>query len=1790
MAVAVPTAELSERHDDRSHNGTIIVRDDSRSDRDPKKRRLRYSDPGVTSSQTSTQRRKSTATPSTQLSSRRKSTGTSRANRRHTLAAPPQQRPQMRDIAQGVSKEIQFIPLRQALSARTRRALRRNHLSEEMNDIDEERRALQRKNREELARVRAELERGRQLIEELQKQLHAARIAPPSENGSIGPGSVGMAPIYEDDAEEALSPPVFGSSSTPRTPFRFNMGSALTPALRRFQNENQRENGETPISRRDKKIKALEFQIDQLRQDIIDREEEEKKRAEEEEIYHEAEEQILLEAMDTSQADMSSVTPRDISSSQTREGTITPRTTRSKTKVSFVEEPEEEDFPPMLPADGDDYDDDFGVSVGDDTYDVGEITVQSTPATEVIHEEAITVTTISAFPQVDQENETLKASIEVLKQRVEELEATLENSTTRPEACTFGIQTDPVVDAEKVKLKEMIEMLEDKADVLEQSSLEERNRLWQKIRGHISEAHNYEGVEELDMAIDEILTNLALAQNTADEHHKAFERVDRDLKVERMLAEEKTSEIVELLAERDSLLEQVDKLEGIRSELEGQMADHEADEQRLEHELEDQRRVLTAEQQVLDQKSNELEAVIAEAEKLERDLAELGDVIDEEIAEFPDAAQAPSTTILEKLNAYAEVVKWERETQKAKLEELTDSIADKEDLLEELRGRLASLNTKYEELAKISEQQQALLGNKEQEIQGLKEELASYREELEETKKTNDMLNGVIATKNEKLTSLTDQLTWLTTDLAKIKEKREEAQKEIVELSAELEKKTEEARAQGIRLDLDLSGKNQMITSLEIQLAAMSEQLSSLNDKYSAKKQEILQLSDELIRTKEDAEAKLDELNDELDTKSGKISELQDGMDSLTEQVTDLKTTIEQLNDEQESREAKIEELSDLVNQKQQAITELQALHTVIELKDKTIAEMEAQVGEYGAHLSEKTQFLSSAAAELAAIREEAAGKDESINSLKVEIASLQGELGALQEELESLKDNENIFNATLANRDERMGELSEEINGLNNNIAEKSYEVEELRAEVSSMTSTITEREEQIRALQAEIGELNDRLEARVAQIQKLDEDISALQDANEEKGLSIEELNGTITTLNRTIAERDDTIVTLHRDVSDRNGVIQVNSGTIKMLTGKVGDFEKLVAARDELISSLNEDISQLNQQIDSLNDNLSSIEEQRVSADGKLKEMMEDVAQKDEKIAELEKLYDVIAVQNNKIDSLNDTIDDLRSQLSDLNERYSVAEAKIEELVEEVSRKQHTIQQLEADLDSSILRENEASKRYTDAITVQDGLKDQLEKMQSVVEELKAVVEDREVALEEKDTEIFNLQQQYTDLETAMRERIATHSEQLTALRKELEEERQEAVTALQLKLQEALNDKAELEEDIQATMSEYKERVADLESTIEILEQNLEGSKTETEDVVVHMQSLESAKNAIIAQLEEKIKSVVQAKELDDAAFEEQIEQKRIALAEKEKELADVELASQKDKHAMRIELNKQYEEISRLEEKIEELDKQLDESVEEENRLDEEIQEYEQTVQLLKEDAAKIKASLESSNEELSKEIDALRLDLLMARDELKQEIEAHASSIKDRDATVTTLNDLVGDYQQEGIVLKKRISALKVSNKRLKHDYNCAIEDASAELDAMQNNMWRMASQAKDRKAEYLQRSNARMLAQEEEEEENDEHEDEQLQIEGTAHEGASTAGGLTSPDATTNVSFASPPTPESSQLFAPLTSRIMSLTQTHSKKRRFDSGIGVEEDEDEESTRFEEYGSHRRGFLTEGH
>lgn len=205
--------------------------------------------------------------------------------RRHTFAFLPNtpEHVRMPSVASGVSEEVQFVPLRQTLSRRTQRSLRRSGLSATMNEIDAEEKAKQQKSQLELEKLRAELAGSHERLKELEQQLDAAKSAPDREEGEEDV-DMGMGFEFGDDLTDNTP------EHTPEPEVRL-----AAPTTRNLPRQASSNGAPIPLNPRDQRIKDLEAQIDKLRANINLAAEEAKLRQEDDGNFHNADEQILLE-------------------------------------------------------------------------------------------------------------------------------------------------------------------------------------------------------------------------------------------------------------------------------------------------------------------------------------------------------------------------------------------------------------------------------------------------------------------------------------------------------------------------------------------------------------------------------------------------------------------------------------------------------------------------------------------------------------------------------------------------------------------------------------------------------------------------------------------------------------------------------------------------------------------------------------------------------------------------------------------------------------------------------------------------------------------------------------------------------------------------------------------------------------------------------------------------------------------------------------------------------------------------------------------------------------------------------------------------------------------------------------------------------------------------------------------------------------------------------------------------------------------------------------------------------
>jgi hypothetical protein len=158
------------------------------------KKRVRFSEPGPESIDT-----ESASSGLTPFIQRTSISTTPTSKRRHSTTATLWNRADY--DTSPISRTLHFVPLRQALDDRVKRRLRRNRLSEEMNEIERDKRIEARQNRSEVERLRSELAAKDIEIQSLRGELDLANQIEGASSGSITTNTTLSAKVQELEQE-----------------------------------------------------------------------------------------------------------------------------------------------------------------------------------------------------------------------------------------------------------------------------------------------------------------------------------------------------------------------------------------------------------------------------------------------------------------------------------------------------------------------------------------------------------------------------------------------------------------------------------------------------------------------------------------------------------------------------------------------------------------------------------------------------------------------------------------------------------------------------------------------------------------------------------------------------------------------------------------------------------------------------------------------------------------------------------------------------------------------------------------------------------------------------------------------------------------------------------------------------------------------------------------------------------------------------------------------------------------------------------------------------------------------------------------------------------------------------------------------------------------------------------------------------------------------------------------------------------------------------------------------------
>lgn len=1769
-------------------------------------RKVRYSDPGpllpqsgLSSSATATHKRRSIGTPSnvSRLSSstpvatpsrRRRSIAPSRSHRRHTFAAASTRQQFASPTPEAISQEIQFFPLKQALSARTRRALRRNALSEEMNNIDEEKRAGLTKNRIELIKLRRELAESSDRLRELERELAAARHAPSEEPEPLPP-------IDEEQDED------FNMSFPPDN--NYQRQCSVSPARSSPALDEPRmasvQADEAPVPNlRDQKIKDLESMIQSLRDDIAQRAEEERLRAQEDEVFHDAEEQIMHE-------ENYALAER-----------IEELTAIKAKKVSFDNDTQdlnatEEDGEYMGPF-ADDVDDNvtdtegehatlrpFGISLFSQVEDdaraekIAGLEVQNDQLRETIETLGAKIQDIEAelgetqmnvdereraFNKLKRENEKSRRLEKELELKITELE---EMEGERLEAVgDMMVQTDEVVDQERIVMEEKIDSLTEQVvelqDMIRAVTIEKQETEAIITAAGLQVTSLQAAVEsseasklEANSQVHALTIQIADLRVAISEEHKKSEDIIKDANAQitdlQRIAE--AGEAARLSAEAKILTvtNQAKELESIVSE---ERSEVEIRISRLEATVEAGKLTrIDAESQIATLKGQiqEREILISEVKAVSQ--AQIADL--QLLVEAGKVARAQSEARILTLLNQAEDLE----------ASITKQRSEAEAIITAGNSQIAALRDTVEagEAAKAKIEAQILELNSQ--IDGLKTDVSDLAKEKEEMQKEIEVLREKVEELETEIWELREENVEMRQEMTILEQRSKESESATNILrndKAGLEKQLEILETKVVELEDAAQVLTKAKASLETEFVTLNTQLFAqqttaglAETTLETFKHNIVELHSHigvLEQAADSSKSERESFERDINSLRARVLSLENDQKLAKEESLNLQRNIDGLNAQISSFEQAIE-AADQENQRQRdtiadSNSQIEVLNRAVEIVNQQKESLELTLINLNRQLSELCKELDVFRDENNLFKQKIVNQKSEIESLKELLELSNQEKDGLHQHIQRLGDKVESLENVCMNSNERTRDLQSDI--------------ETLHAEIKSLKQASVIAEEEKSIIQQKIRpyiQSEQSLDMAVEEV--LTELVMAKNRADENERIK-NELSNKI----RILAQNDDcdaesiNPVEMVERLTDcfkevRHSVEKLYESRGQTAEGpfegyNLGDFawtgsnESSLAVLGRLVGDMCVKVTSAQTQAQESREGWEQEKEQRRVYGTYLEDIATTVGDRDQEPPKKDQTLRLVT-----------------QRLLTLKGQIDAAEEKVEGLNDSVARQDNTIKDLETNIDNGCRREVELNQKLVSSISAYDATtallgqaQTEMVKLEKIIDEkdqkiggLGAMIEqqaasyknavtelkqERDKAVADVVEQLANLQKTKADVEQLANKAneenmlvVKTLQAIVVASQAEFEEtsqtlkatkvSHQEIVEKLEGRLAQSRGEFGEVSRKLRETIEKSSDDILALETKLGSSEDDVRRQKSSLDEAVAEQANTTEKFNAeiqnnhnAIAALEKKVQ-VIQAQHEEDQK----------AITSLETDLQTTRNAAEEEKNSLQEKIHSQVEHVNELEGQIDGLKKLVQEVEDCERTLEEQLKATESQSQLFQEEASKAHQALQTEKMALQQEL----ADLKLVSETVQTKMEADAA----------TLRILVEEKSQRIQELEAIVSTLRGEKSELEQTFNelddmFEVEQAkNAEtLQNMANEATKFMARIGDVKNHRLRQAegfrNRRKRAREEQEAEESVY------------------------------STRMPPTPASSVI----ASAIELAKKRDSKRRKYDSGVGVEEDDEE--------------------
>ncbi|MCB9493636.1 MAG: hypothetical protein H6679_05170 [Epsilonproteobacteria bacterium] len=746
-------------------------------------------------------------------------------------------------------------------------------------------------------------------------------------------------------------------------------------------------------------------------------------------------------------------------------------------------------------------------------------------------------------------------------------------------------------------------------------------------------------------------------------------------------------------------------------------------------------------------------------------------------------------------------------------------------------------------------------------------QLKNFNNQNEQTAKDNDnYINGL----QDQLKQFTDQRDQLQNQLNKITSELPTAQQEqktAEDALKQAQDQLKQAQDDITSLTTQINTIQQELNTLLTQQPQLDQQVNNLTNELNQKQQDLTTLHQDLIN----ARNTVAQLGFDLGTAQKQESDANEEIAQLQPQLTDAQNQVTTLT----------KQLTDAQNNQKSAADQIAVIQPQLDAALKQVSDLQAELTSALAAKKEAEDEVTRLTNELAKAQGDLTDIQNQLNTIDSDIADKNTEIANLQAQLQNLQSSINTNQQHITEATSDLKEANNNITLLNNALNTCNVNEKDLNDQITKLTQDLTKAQQDAQQTQNDLTKAQQDLTNAKNDITSLEDQLTNTLSQQKQKGDELgdlgqqltdkqQELSDKQTELNQTTKAKQDAdaeIITLTGDLNQAKQKNRDLNDEIKQLTDDISQTQQDIDQNQSNLDTALTDLNNANNEIAKLTDELNKLQaEQPLSDDPEINRLQQDLSQAlaDKQAAENEinRLNNAITKAQGEISQLQKDLADAQSgeqtvgsEIDKLNQDIADAQSELTKLQQQLTNEQDQVQTCETDVDTLDTQIKDLQNQLLSAQNEVNSLTQQISNAQKNQQQIQGNRDQLEKDLTDAQADIDRLTNELTaanneltkvtgerdkiqnDL-TSEQSEVTRLTNELTAAQQALDAAVNNQETELQTSLNNALNDKQQLE----TARDKLSQDIASAQQQIQKLNGQITTAQTTGGDVTTQVQNL------------------------------------------------------------------------------------------------------------------------------------------------------------------------------------------------------------------------------------------------------------------------------------------------------------------------------------------------------------